>query len=136
MHFISIFEWPQRMGPWIASLWQGDAPDGLVVRRWLYLGERRERALLEWESAGEEGQAWLEARMTPHGAFTTSPVADDATAGMVAAFQRDRGQFAGFLGQRGAGKAEPEAALDLRRRGLQAASLEEAAAAGSAWHTE
>src|ERR1700760_1547092 len=131
MHFISIFEWPQRMGPWIASLWQGDAPDGLIVRRWLYMGERRECALLEWETPSEDGRAWLEARMAPHGKFTTWPVVDDATAGMVAAFQRDLGQFADFLEQRQASKADTEAALDLRRRGKDAASLDEAAAAGS-----
>jgi hypothetical protein len=136
MHFISIFEWPQRMGPWIASLWQGDAPDGLIVRRWLYLGERRECALLEWETSSEAGRAWLEARMAPHGNFTTWPVADDATVGMMAAMRRDLDQFAGFLGQRRASEAETDAALDLRRRGLRAASLDEAAAAGSAWDKE
>src|ERR1700761_8799914 len=136
MHFISIFEWPQRTGPWIATLWQGEAPDGLTVRRWLYRRGHRECALLEGETASEAGRAWLEARMAPHGRFTTWPVADDATAGMAAAFQRDLDQFAGFLGSRQASEAETDAALDLRRRGLQAASLDEAAAAGSAWDEE
>lgn len=124
-----------RHGSFIAALWQGEAPPGIVVQRWLYLGVPMEGMLLVWEAADDDERAWLERRLGSFGELRTW-VSDDATPGMVAAVERDLDGFGAFL----RGRATPEESiasqLDLRARGAAAATFEDAVAAGAAWMTE
>lgn len=126
---------PGRPGALVAALWQGATPPGLVVQRWLYLGQPTEKMLLVWQVADDDERAWLEARMAPFGELQTW-VTDDATPGMATAMARDFDGFGEFL--RGRGTPEPaiEAQLDVRRRGLESGSVDEAAAAAAEWAKE
>ncbi|MBW8825242.1 MAG: hypothetical protein JF603_02660 [Acidobacteria bacterium] len=123
---------PVRPGALAASLWQGEAPPGLSIQRWHYLGEPREKMLLIWTVADESERAWLEARMSPYGDLQTWVTAD-STPGMAAAMARDFDAFGQFLRALDYSEEEIAAAFDVRQRGAAASSIEEAAAAAAEW---
>jgi hypothetical protein len=121
-----------RSAEWLATLWQGPPPRGVTLHRWLYLGTEPQSMLVLWEAEDDASQAALEAAFNEGGVLRTVS-AIDATAGMAAALERDLDGFGQWM--RSVGRPEEEVArgVDLRRRGLEAESLEEARAAGRAW---
>lgn len=132
--YLSLFEpdpEPARAGAFLASLWQGPVPGDLVLHRWLYLeGDSRSMALL-WEGGGE-ARAWIDQALGGFGALSTTAVTD-ATGGLAACLERDLDAFGAWMRSRGSSEPEIERALDVRRRGLEAGSPKEAAAAGRDW---
>jgi hypothetical protein len=126
---------PGQPGALVASIWQGEAPPGLVVQRWLYLGEPLEKMLLIWEAADEQERDWLLARIAPFGDLETW-VTSDATAGMATAIARDLDGFGQFLRSRGSNEEAIATELDVRRRGAASASLDDAVVAAAEWAAE
>jgi hypothetical protein len=121
-----------RMSEFIACLWQGPVPEDLVVHEWLYLQPRG--MLLIWEG-DEAGAAYVERAFGGFGSLETETVTN-ATRGLVTCMERDLEGFGSFLRTRGSNEEDITAQLDLRRRGLNAATLDEAAAAGRSWRAE
>lgn len=125
---------PSRTAEFLASLWQGPVPADFRLHRWLYVeGEPREMVLI-WE--GEDpGRQWVEQCFGSFGELTAEPVTD-STPGLAACLDRDLDAFGQWLRQRGSGEEEVARQLDVRRRGLQARSHEEAVQAGRRWAGE
>jgi hypothetical protein len=127
-----------RMSEWLACLWQGPVPADLRLERWLYLqdgpGSALRGMLVMWEG-DDEAAAYMERAFGGFGEFTTETVVDN-TAGLAAAFERDLDAFAAVMARQGMSAEQIADATDLRRRGLEATSQEEAAAAGRAWQAE
>jgi hypothetical protein len=125
---------PNRTAEFLACLWQGPVPDTLRLYRWLYVdGSPREMAIL-WE--GDDAAAGFVRRsFGDFGELVTEAVAD-ATPGLEACFERDLSAFGRWLAGRGTAPADVARQLDVRRRGLEAASRDEAVAAGRAWAAE
>jgi hypothetical protein len=120
-----------RVGEWLACLWQGPAPADLVVRQWLYLpGEPRGMVML-WEG-GADAEAYVERAFGGYGRIETH-VVTDATPGMVHAIARDLSGFEQWMRDRGAPAEEVARQVDLRRRGKAAPDQTAAAAEGRAW---
>jgi hypothetical protein len=123
-----------RSAEFLASLWQGPVPEDLVLHRWLYLeGVPREMVLI-WEG-GDAARAWVEQAFGEFGVLT-SEVVTDATPGLAACLDRDLEGFGEWMRSRGTGEDELTRQLDVRRRGLEAATHEEALAAGREWAGE
>jgi hypothetical protein len=122
---------PARIGEWLACLWQGPAPADLVIRGWFYLpGEPRGMIML-WDG-GDAAEAFVARAFGGFGAIETHVVAD-ATPGMALAIARDLEGFADWMSARGAPEGEIANQVDLRRRGREAHTQQEAAAEGRAW---
>jgi hypothetical protein len=123
-----------RMAEFIACLWQGPVPKDLLLHKWIYLQGEPRAMLILWEGDGDAEEYIARA----FGSFGTldSEVVTDATTGLATCFQRDLDGFGAFLRGRGSDEGEVAAQLDLRRRGLEASTLDEAAAAGRAWQAE
>ncbi len=122
---------PDRVGEWLACLWQGPAPADLAVRQWLYLpGEPRSMVML-WDG-GAEAEAFVERAFGGFGRIETQ-VVSDATPGMVLAIARDLAGFEQWMRERGASAGEVARQVDLRRRGRDAPDQAAAAAEGRAW---
>ena len=125
---------PTRFGEFLACLWQGDVPETLTLSRWLYLsGEPRGMVIL-WDG-DEAAQAYVERAFGDFGELATEVVTDN-TPGLAAAFDRDLDGFGEVMRSMGATQDAIDAALDLRRRGLEAPTREAALAAGRAWTAE
>jgi hypothetical protein len=126
------------MAEWLACLWQGPVPDGLRLERWLYLQDRPGAVLrgmlVVWEG-DDEATAYMERAFGGFGEFTTEVVVDN-TAGLAAAFARDLDAFGAVMERQGMSSGQVGAAVDLRRRGLEAATQEAAAVAGREWQAE
>jgi hypothetical protein len=127
-----------RTAEWLACLWQGPVPAGLRLERWLYLQDQPGAALrgmlVMWEG-DDEATAYMERAFGGFGEFTTDVVVDN-TAGLAAAFVRDLDAFGAIMERQGMSGEQIGAAVDLRRRGLEAATQEDAAVAGRAWQAE
>jgi hypothetical protein len=126
---------PSRTGPWLATLWQGPSPRGITLHGWYYLDTQPRTMLVVWEAEDDGARAAIEAAFAEGGELTTT-TAQDATPGLAAAFARDLDAFGAFMRARGQSEEEVAAGLDLRRRGKESATLEEARAAGAAWAAE
>lgn len=122
---------PQTMGPFLACLWQGEVPETFSLVRWIYLDASPRAILLVWEGA-DDAAAWVESNFGRFGEIETVG-ADDATGGLQACVDRDLEGFAEFLRARGSDQAEIDHGLDVRRSGLEAATQQDAYAAGEAW---
>jgi hypothetical protein len=122
---------PARSPEFLAALWQGPRPAHLTLHRWLYLeGEPREMVLL-WEG-DDDARAWIERSFGEFGVLTSEPVTD-STPGLAACLDLDLDGFGDWLRGRGTDEEEISRQLDVRRRGLESATREEALAAGRAW---
>ncbi len=131
LHHSTFHPDSERIGEWLACLWQGPAPADLVVRQWLYLpGEPRAMVMI-WEG-GSLAEAFVERAFGGFGRIETHLVTD-ATPGMVHAIARDLTQFEHWMRERGASESEVARQVDLRRRGKAASDLVAAAAEGRAW---
>jgi hypothetical protein len=125
---------PNRFGEFLACLWQGPVPESLVLSKWLYLPGEPRAMLILWE--GDDVAAeYVERAFGGFGALETDQVTD-ATPGLAAALARDLEGFGEVMEGLGAGPEAIEHGLDLRRRGMEAASQADAAAAGRAWTQE
>jgi hypothetical protein len=134
LHMTRFTPDPTRFAEFLACLWQGPVPDDLVLHKWLYLpGEPRSMCLI-WEGQ-VDAQAYVERAFGSFGALESDEVTD-ATTGLATCFDRDLEGFGDFLRSRESNEEEVAAQLDLRRRGRDAATLEDAATAGRAWQTE
>jgi hypothetical protein len=112
-------------------LWQRPVPATLELSKWLYLpGEPREMLLL-WDG-DDAARAYIERAFGGFGSLDTETVTD-ATPGLAAALERDLDAFGRHMEARGSSPEEIAAALDVRRRGMEASSQDDAAAAGRAW---
>jgi hypothetical protein len=120
-----------RVGEWLACLWQGAAPADLMVRQWLYMPGEPRRMVMLWEG-GEEAEAYVERAFGGFGEIETHSV-NDATPGMIHAIMRDLAGFEQWMHDRGAAPDEVTRQLDLRRRGKAAVDQAAAAIAGRAW---
>lgn len=133
--YVSRFEPDEtRFAEFLACLWQGEIPVSLTLHRWLYLRSVPRAMLLFWEG-DEAAKAYVDRSFGGFGALKSDVVTEDATPGLAACFRRDLEAFEDWLVSR----EEPQAVqrqLDVRRRGLQASSQEQAAAAGRAWAAE
>ena len=125
---------PTRSAEFLAGLWQGPAPEDLVLHRWLYLeGEPREMVLL-WEG-GDGAREWVERSFGDFGVLTSEPVSD-STGGLAACLARDLDGFGEWLRGRGTGEEEIARQFDVRRRGLEANTRDGALEAGRQWAAE
>jgi hypothetical protein len=124
---------PARSPEFLARLWQGRVPAAFALRSWLYPEDEPGVVLLLWEGDDSAG-AYVERTFAAFGRTSTSRLRD-ATPAMAACMARDLEGFGAFL----AGGSNPDEVarqVELRRRGLNAASPEEAGEAGRAWAAE
>jgi hypothetical protein len=120
-----------QFAEFLSCLWQGPVPATLELSKWLYLpGEPREMLLL-WDG-DDAARAYIERAFGGFGSLDTETVTD-ATPGLAAALERDLDAFGRHMEARGSSPEEIAAALDVRRRGMEASSQDDAAAAGRAW---
>jgi len=120
-----------RMAEFLACLWQGDVPPSLALHLWLY---REEGMFLVWEG-DDDAKRYVDRAFGSFGELSTE-VVTDSTPGLAACFARDLDGFGEWLRVRGTSEDQIEHQLDVRRRGLHAATQEDAFAAGSAWAKE
>jgi hypothetical protein len=126
---------PHRFAPWIACLWQGPPPEGVTLHCYVHLADSPDgarRMLVVWDGADERGAAAFERSFAEFGTFETEH-GRIATPGLAAALARDLDGFRDILAARAQPPEEIERALDLRRRGHDAATHAAAVAAGEAW---
>ena len=125
---------PERSAEFLASLWQGPIPDDLRLHRWLYVDQEPREMVLLWEG-GEPAREWVQRSFGSFGSLTSETVTD-STPGLAACLDRDLPAFGEWLRSRGTGEEDIDRQLDIRRRGLQAGTHDEALAAGRAWAQE
>jgi hypothetical protein len=123
-----------RFAEFLACLWQGDVPETLELARWLYLTDEPRGMLILWEG-DDAAREYIERAFGGFGTLQTEVVVDN-TPGLAAAFARDLDGFGEVMRTQGASEAAIEQALDVRRRGMEAATQDDAAAAGRAWAEE
>jgi hypothetical protein len=123
-----------RTGEFLAGLWQGPVPESLTLHRWLYVEGTPRAMLLLWEG-DDAARAYIQRAFGAFGVLTTESLTD-ATEGLAICFERDLDRFGAWLADRGSSDDEIVRQLDVRRRGLEAPSVEAAVAAGRAWAAE
>jgi hypothetical protein len=123
-----------RFAEFLACLWQGDVPESLVLSKWLYLPGEPRAMLILWEGDGA-ARDYVERAFGGFGQLDTEEVTD-ATPGLAAALDRDLAAFGRVMEAQGASAEAIDAALDVRRRGLEAPTQQAAAEAGRAWSAE
>jgi hypothetical protein len=138
MLFVSIFSSDRERDPELwAVIWNAKAPPTLTLHGAYNLGDNRRVFIWEGESATD--LQYMD-RFNQVGTLETAP-AFDRTAGWRCAFSQDLEAFAA-LGRRpgeseGRGRDQRgSAALDLRRRGIEAPNLHAAKRAARAWQSE
>ncbi len=123
-----------RFAEFLACLWQGPVPATLELSKWLYLPGETRQMLLLWDG-DDAARAYIERAFGGFGTLDTETVTD-ATPGLAAALERDLDAFGRHMEARGSSPEEIAAALDVRRRGMEASSQDDAAAAGRSWAAE
>jgi hypothetical protein len=123
-----------KTAEFLAGLWQGDVPPDLVLHKWLYVDTDPRQMVLVWEG-GEEAEKWIERSFGDFGTLTSESVTD-STGGLAACLARNLEGFGEWMRLRGSSEKEIAVQLDVRRRGLEAATRDDALAAGRAWQAE
>lgn len=119
-----------RASEWLAVLWQGPAP-AIKVREWITLKDvQPHTAILIWEG-DEEAKAFVDRVFGDFGELETREVT--SSTGMAAAFMRDIDAYRKMMEARGTEPAKLERDVDLRARGMAAATPEAAIEAAKAW---
>lgn len=121
---------PERSGEWIAALWQGEIPAGLLVHSWVVL-QNPWRVRIVWEAHDEASLTFYEKRCAPYGEFKTE-VATDAIHSLETFIARDPEGFGEWLRQRGMPDGEADYQVSLRRNAITAPSVQAAATAARA----
>ncbi len=115
MLYVSIFTSDRERDPELwATIWQGTAPPTLTLHAAYNLGD--DRRVFIWEGEGAADLQFMD-RFNQVGVLETS-ASFDRTEGWQAAFAGDLDRFAA-MGNR-METAQGRAAVDLRRRGLEA----------------
>jgi hypothetical protein len=120
---------PSTFSAFIACLWQGDVPASLELRSYLYTSTEPLSMVLLWEG-DDDAVAFMERAFGGFGVFATE-VVTDRTPSMLAALARDLDGFGESLRVRGADEQAIADALDLRRRGKEAATQDAARVAAA-----
>jgi hypothetical protein len=123
-----------RFPEFLACLWQGPVPETLELSKWLYLPHEPRQMLLLWDG-DDDAYEYIERAFGGFGTIHTETVTD-ATPGLAAAFARDLHAFGRHMETTGSSPAAIHAALEVRRRGMEASTQDDAAAAGRAWAAE
>jgi hypothetical protein len=134
LHLSKFTPAPATFSEFIACLWQGDVPESLELRTYLYTAGQQLSMVLLWEG-GDDAVAYMDRAFGGFGEWDTEVVTDQ-TPSMQAALRRDLDTFGEWMRARGADAATIEAALDLRRRGKESASTDAARAAAAAYDEE
>jgi len=118
----------------IACLWQGPVPASLALQTYLYTAGQPLSMVLVWEG-DDDAVAYMDRAFGGFGTWHTEVVTDQ-TPSMLAALGRDLDSFGNWLRVRGADDAAVDAALDLRRRGKESATQDDARAAAAAYDAD
>lgn len=133
MLYVSIFTSDRERDPELwAAIWNAKAPPTLTLHGAYNLSDNRRVFVWEGESAAD--LQYMD-RFNHVGRLETSP-AFDRTGGWRCAFGQDLDTFRANLAARGTPPAAVDRAIDLRRRGVEAANIEAAKRAGRAWQQE
>ena len=138
MLYVSIFTSERERDPELwAVIWNQKAPPTLKLLGAYNLGDNRRVFIWEGESAAD--LRYMD-RFNEIGVLQTSP-AFDRTEGWRCAFGQDLDRFAAIVrtpaGAASRGPAQrSERALELRRRGMEAANIEAAKRAARQWQAE
>ena len=133
MLYVSIFTSDRERDPELwAVIWNAKAPPTLKLHGAYNLADSRR--VFIWEGETVADLQYMD-RFNHIGRLETSP-AFDRTTGWRCAFTQDLDAFRATLQQRGASPAAVERAIDLRRRGVEAPSVEAAKRAALAWKDE
>lgn len=138
MLFVSFFTSDRERDPELwAVVWNAKAPPTLTLHAAYNLGD--DRRIFVWEGETAADLQYMD-RFNHVGVLQTSP-AFDRTSGWQAAFAQDLEGFRA-IGQSRAGAASRgmhqrgERAIDLRRRGMEAANIEAAKRAARVWQAQ
>ena len=138
MLFISHFTSDRERDPELwAVIWNANAPPTLTLHAAYNLGD--DRRLFIWEGESAADFTYMD-RFNQVGRLETSP-AFDRTAGWRAAFAQDLDAFrAEVSGGPGSASRPPnqrtERGIELRRRGMEARTIEAAKRAARQWQAE
>lgn len=123
-----------RLSEFLAILWQGSVPDSLVLHRYLYTASEPLGMVLLWEG-DSVAEAHMERVWGQYGELSTE-IVTDATGSLLAALNRDLDGFGAILQERGWSAEEIADSLEIRRRGMEAESHQDAVEAGRAFDRE
>lgn len=127
--YVSILTSDRERDPELwAVIWNAKAPATLTLHGAYNLGD--DRRLFIWEGESAADLQYMD-RFNHVGRLETTP-AFDRTEGWRCAFSQDLDRFAGLMRSPAIGRA----ALDLRRRGVEAKSIPAAKRAARAWQAE
>jgi hypothetical protein len=118
----------------LACLWQGPVPASLELKLYYYVDVQPLEMVLVWEG-DDTARSFMERAFGGFGNFTIEGISD-RTPAMAAALARDLEGFGGIMAEWDQSAEQIERGLDVRRRGMQAASQEDARAAARAWAAE
>ncbi|MPZ97879.1 MAG: hypothetical protein GEU80_00855 [Dehalococcoidia bacterium] len=132
MLYLSILTLDRERDPELwATIWQGHAPHTLKLHAAYNLGG--DKRVFVWEGESAADLQFMD-RFNEVGQLETAPVFD-RTEGWRDAFAGDLERFASRMGERATTPAG-EAALDLRRRGLEAPNSQTARRRAREWVEE
>ena len=131
MLYVSILTSDRSQDPELwATIWQGQAQPSINLISAYNMGN--DKRVFIWEGEVLADIQFMD-RFNEVGVLETSP-AFDRSAGWLAAFAKDIETFE--QGLRRTGREYPEAAVDLRTRGMNAPNRHAARAAARAWTEE
>jgi hypothetical protein len=125
---------PATLSTFVACLWQGDVPQSLDLRTYLYTSTDPLEMALLWEGDAEAA-SYMDRAFATFGTWTDESVTDQTPA-MHAALARDLDAFGDWMRRRGDDDDWIARQLDLRRRGRDAATPEDARAEAAAHDAE
>jgi hypothetical protein len=138
MLYVSMFTSERERDPELwAVIWNAKAPATLTLHGAYNLSDNRR--MFVWEGETVEDLQYMD-RFNAIGRLETTP-AFDRTAGWRCAFAQDLESFRALVTSREGAGARPEnqrseRAIDLRRRGVEARSIEAAKRAAREWQAE
>jgi hypothetical protein len=138
MLFVSIFTSDRERDPELwAVIWNAKAPPTLKLHAAYNLGD--DRRLFIWEGESAADVTYMD-RFNQVGRLETAP-AFDRTGGWRAAFAQDLDAFRAEVSSGPGAASRPpnqrtERAIELRRRGMEARTIEAAKRAARAWQAE
>jgi hypothetical protein len=138
MLYVSLFTSDRERDPELwAVIWNAKAPPTLKLHAAYNLADNRRVFIWEGETAAD--LRYMD-RFNYVGRLETTP-AFDRTSGWQCAFAQDLEGFRAIVGSPQGAAARPESqrserAIDLRRRGIEASSIEAAKRAARDWQVE